>query len=145
MSDTNEFEETTDGFKNLRAAYNKLKTERDAAVSEASTLKAQVRTRSIGDKLGELGINSKISRFIPADVELDKLDSWLGENADVFGIDLTPKSDDPSAEEQAQSRLSGLEGTGSSLPSGDAQQAAAVSQMSQDDLLKAIFNAQMGK
>lgn len=142
MSDVDEFEPTTEGMKNLRKAYEKAVSERDAALTEVTSLRGTVRTRTISDKLTELGVNSKVARFIPADVELEKLDVWLGENADVFGISLAPKDDAAnSAEAAAQARSAQLEG---SLPGGDAAEAKNVAAMSIDDLKAAIWNAQAG-
>jgi hypothetical protein len=145
MSKGEEFEESSEGFRNLRKAYEKAISERDAALAEVAPLRTQIRTRTIADKLGELGVNTKVARFIPADVELDKLDGWLGENADVFGIDLSPKDDTANtAEAAAQSRVNGVESGGTALPSGDEQAAQQVGTLSEADLRAAIFNAQLG-
>lgn len=143
---SSEFEETSEGFKNLRKAYEKAISERDAAVTEAATLRSTVRGHTISSKLTELGVNAKIARFIPETVELDKLDPWLAENADVFGITLGQNNDDTAneAEAAAQSRLNGIDTGGASVPAGDVAEAKRIAGLSRDDLLADIFNAQRG-
>lgn len=142
-----QFEESSEGFKNLRKAYEKAISERDAAVKDANDLRGTVRGHTISSKLTELGVNSKIARFIPESVELDKLDTWLGENADVFGITLGQQAPDDTAntaEAAAQQRLSGIDTGGAVIPAGDAAEAKRVASLSKEDLLADIFNAQRG-
>jgi hypothetical protein len=59
--------------------------------------------------LTERGLKSGIAKFIPSDLEKDNLDSWLLENAEVFGLDLTAKDETADAEAGAQQRLANVQ------------------------------------
>jgi hypothetical protein len=80
-----------DVVKQLRKA-NKQKDK------ELADLKAQFegiskaqRERSIKDGIESRGVNSKIAKFIPSDVDSteESLSKWLDENGDVFGFTAT--------------------------------------------------------
>ena len=86
--------------KALRDAYNKQKAQNAALEKTIKELSDKVRTREIADKLSTRGINAKVAKFIPENVELD---DWLKENGDLFGV---PASDggvgQPTEVQQAQ-------------------------------------------
>lgn len=96
-------------LKDLRKQIDKLTQERDNALAAHAPLQAKLRQREIADVLTERGLKPKIAKFIPADVEMDKLDSWLQENAEVFGLDLSAKSEDHDAEADAQKRIASVD------------------------------------
>jgi len=85
----------TDLVKKLRKA---LKVEQKRAKELESTLgeltKSQ-RERVLKDVLTSKGVNMKISKFIPADLDSNEesISAWLDENADVFGFEV--KKDAP--------------------------------------------------
>ena len=80
----------TDLVKKLRKA---LKAEQKRAKELESTLgelsKAQ-RERVLKDVLTSKGVNMKVAKFIPADLDSneDSVAAWLDENADVFGFEV---------------------------------------------------------
>jgi len=85
--DTESTLDSNDLVKQLRKA-NKLKDK------ELSDLKSQFeglskaqRERAIKDTLEARGVNSKIAKFIPSDIDPteESLSKWLDENGDVFG------------------------------------------------------------
>jgi len=90
-----DFSSDTDLVKKLRKA---LKAEQKKAKELESTLgelsKAQ-RERVLKDVLTSKGVNMKISKFIPADLDSNEesISAWLDENADVFGFEV--KKDAP--------------------------------------------------
>lgn len=85
--------ETDNGPAELRKALKKEKTERENDAKEIATLRAALRARSVKDVLDSKGVSPKIAKFIPSDVTApDQIESWLSENADVFGFTLD-KSD----------------------------------------------------
>ena len=91
-----QFESETDLVKKLRRDLKiatKRNKELEASYSELS--KAQ-RERIINDALASKGVNQKIAKFIPSDVEasLDAINNWLESNSDVFGI-AQGKADSP--------------------------------------------------
>jgi len=83
----------TDLVKKLRKA---LKAEQKRAKELESTLgelsKSQ-RERVLKDVLTSKGINMKVAKFIPSDIEgsEDAVNSWLDQNGDVFGFNPEPK------------------------------------------------------
>ena len=58
--------------------------------------KAQ-RERAIKDVLEARGVNSKVAKFIPQDLDPteESLSKWLTDNADVFGFDAGANSNQP--------------------------------------------------
>lgn len=88
-----EFNSDTDLVKKLRKA---LKAEQKKAKELESTLgeltNAQ-RERVLKDVLTSRGINSKVARFVPQDIDASEeaISSWLEQNADVFGYEVPQK------------------------------------------------------
>lgn len=82
---------------------NGLRTQLEAALEakkaleqELASLKGQVRERTVSDVLQAKGVNPKVAKFIPSDVEgADAIGTWLTENADIFGFKV---SDEVAAE-----------------------------------------------
>lgn len=80
----------TDLVKKLR---KQLKIEQKRAKELESTLgeltKAQ-RERVLKDVLTSKGVNMKVAKFIPSDLDASEeaITSWLESNSDVFGIDI---------------------------------------------------------
>jgi molybdopterin biosynthesis enzyme MoaB len=80
-----------DLVKQLRkAAKQKDKELAELRAQFEGVSKAQ-RERSIKDVLESRGVNSKIAKFIPSDVDSteESLSKWLDENGDVFGFTAT--------------------------------------------------------
>lgn len=115
MSDEFEGEES-EGVKSLRKALEKANEASAAKDAQLATLLADKRTRDVEAKFAEFKINPKIARLVPSDVEPDKLESWIGENADWLGVKPVEESPANTAEEEAQGRISGfsMEGGGES-------------------------------
>jgi hypothetical protein len=84
----------TDLVKKLR---KQLKVEQKRAKELESTLgelsKAQ-RERVLKDVLTSKGINMKVAKFIPTDIDASEeaIGSWLEQNGDVFGFTPEPKA-----------------------------------------------------
>ena len=80
-----------DLVKQLRkAAKQKDKELAELRAQFESVSKAQ-RERNIKDVLESRGVNSKIAKFIPSDLDPteESLSKWLDENGDVFGFQAT--------------------------------------------------------
>ena len=121
-----------DLVKQLRKANKQKEKELAELKSQFENLSKSQRERAIKDVLEARGVNSKIAKFIPQDLDPteESLSKWLTDNGDVFGIQqATPQS------------------------AVDPQQAAAYKKMnnavdagltpdSNDDLLKKILNTQ---
>jgi exoribonuclease R len=82
------------GPANLRKALKKAEKDRAALQEQLAAVKNNLRERSVRDVLETKGVNSKIAKFIPSDVEApEQIAAWLDENADVFGFRTNEQSE----------------------------------------------------
>jgi len=83
--------------KDLRAQIRKLSGEKKALEAENSEFKATQRSSSVAEILKSKGINTKVAKLIPADVEANEesVTKWLEEWGDVFGVAQKDESTDP--------------------------------------------------
>jgi hypothetical protein len=89
--DTESTYDSNDLVKQLRKA-NKLKDKELAELkSQFDGLSKAQRERAIRDTLEARGVNSKIAKFIPSDIDPteESLSKWLDDNGDVFGYQGT--------------------------------------------------------
>jgi hypothetical protein len=81
-----------DLVKQLRKAAKQKDKELQELRSQFENLNKAQRERAIKDTLESRGVNSKIAKFIPSDIDPteESLSKWLDENGDVFGFQATP-------------------------------------------------------
>ena len=77
-----------DLVKQLRKANKQKEKELAELKSQFENLSKAQKERAIKDVLEARGVNSKIAKFIPQDLDPteESLSKWLDENADVFGF-----------------------------------------------------------
>jgi len=81
------------GPANLRKALKKAEKERKALEEQLAAVRTDLRERSVRDVLETKGVNSKIAKFIPSDIQApEQIAAWLDENADVFGFTTNEQS-----------------------------------------------------
>lgn len=105
MAEYDEFDydddQGSDLVKDLRKQVKELSAalkERDEYLDE---FLAVTRDQEIAEALEELGVNPKVSAFVPDDVEdMDDLEAWIGEYGEVFGIEAV---DDEGSNEKPES------------------------------------------
>ena len=87
--------ESNDLVKQLRKATKQKDKELAELRAQFENVSKAQRERSIKDVLESRGVNSKIAKFIPSDVDSteESLSKWLDENGDVFGF--TTESNQP--------------------------------------------------
>lgn len=86
--------------RDLRRQIKSLSKEKAELAEQLTGLKSNARERSVADVLASKGVNAKVAKFIPADVEGDEaIAAWLTENADVFGFTVTKTDGDGQANE----------------------------------------------
>lgn len=130
---TTESGQNNDLVKQLRKAAKQKDKELQELKAQFENLNKAQRERAIKDTLEARGVNSKIAKFIPSDIDPteESLSKWLEENGDVFGFQATE----------------------SNQPAVDPATAAAYKKMNQateqgltpdssDDLLRRILNTQ---
>lgn len=84
--------ESNDLVKQLRKANKQKEKELAELKAQFDGLSKAQRERAIKDTLESRGVNSKIAKFIPTDIDPteESLSKWLDENGDVFGFQATP-------------------------------------------------------
>ena len=92
--DDDETESTYDSndlVKQLRKANKQKEKELAELKSQFDGLSKAQRERAIKDTLEARGVNSKIAKFIPSDIDPteESLSKWLDDNGDVFGYQGT--------------------------------------------------------
>jgi phosphomevalonate kinase len=84
----------------IKQFRRQLKAEKKARL-EAETKSAELfksqKERIIKDVLASKGVNEKIAKFIPQDIEVseDTIAQWLDSNADVFGFTKPEQNESP--------------------------------------------------
>jgi chorismate mutase len=82
---------SNDLVKQLRKANKQKEKELADLKAQFGEISKAQRERSIKDVLESRGVNSKIAKFIPSDVDSteESLSKWLDDNGDVFGFQAT--------------------------------------------------------
>lgn len=135
--------------KGLRAQLERALAENKALKDQAATLTKQVRTQTISSLIKDKGLNPKIAKLIPADVEStqEALDTWFEENADLFPApkDESGGTEDEPASEEDQAFADQMNAmgnaTGSSMtPQRERDMLAALQgkELTQEKLLEMI-------
>ena len=85
--------ESSDLVKQLRKAAKQKDKELAELRSQFESLNKQSRERAIKDVLEARGVNGKVAKFIPSDLDPteESLSKWLEDNADVFGFQVEDK------------------------------------------------------
>jgi len=99
--DVTEETQTDNGPANLRKALKRAEKEKKELAEQLATIQSDLRSRSVKDVLATKGVPDKVAKFIPSDVSTpEQIDAWLTENADVFGLAVTPEQSAANAEDQ---------------------------------------------
>jgi hypothetical protein len=66
--------------------------------TQLTTIKSEQRNVTIKSVLESKGVSPKIAKFIPQDIEpsAEAVESWIIDNADVFGLTVQTPSEEPS-------------------------------------------------
>jgi chorismate mutase len=104
--------ESNDLVKQLRKANKQKEKELADLKAQFGEISKAQRERNIKDVLESRGVNSKIAKFIPSDLDPteESLSKWLEENGDVFGFEVTQSNQsvvDP-AQAAAYKRMNGI-------------------------------------
>jgi hypothetical protein len=81
------------GPANLRKALRRAEKEKKELTEQLANIQQDLRSRSVKEVLASKGVPDKVAKFIPGDVSTpEQVESWLTENADVFGIKLAEET-----------------------------------------------------
>lgn len=103
--DTEDYDtEESNLVKDLRKQLKDAQQRAKSAEEELVGVKSQVRERSLADVLSSKGVNPKVAKFIPADVEGEEaVNSWLEENGELFGA--APQSNESAVSDETRSEM----------------------------------------
>jgi chorismate mutase len=89
-----------DLVKQLRKANKQKEKELAELKAQFGEISKAQRERSIKDVLESRGVNSKIAKFIPSDIDPteESLSKWLDDNGDVFGFSATEPTNQPAVD-----------------------------------------------
>ena len=127
-------DQSNDLVKQLRKAQKQKDKELAELKAQYEALNKQSRERAIKDVLEARGVNGKVAKFIPSDIDPteESLSKWLADNGDVFGIQQATEQQPPAvnpAEQAAYKKMN------SAVEQG-------LTPDSSEDLLKKILNTQ---
>ena len=90
---TTESNQNNDLIKQLRKANKQKEKELAEIKAQFENLSKAQRERAVKDVLESRGVNSKVAKFIPSDIDPteESLSKWLEDNADVFGFQVEDK------------------------------------------------------
>lgn len=75
--------------KELRKQLDKIKKQLADKETELTALKSTERARSLAETLTAKGVNPKVAKFVPSDIEGDDaISKWLTDNADAFNFTI---------------------------------------------------------
>ena len=92
--------ESNDLVKQLRKANKQKEKELAELKAQFGEISKAQRERAIKDALESRGVNSKIAKFIPSDIDPteESLSKWLDDNGDVFGFSATEPTNQPAVD-----------------------------------------------
>jgi hypothetical protein len=110
--------ESGNAVKELRKANRTKEKALKEMTAELESLRQDRRQRTIKEVLGARGVNEKIAKFIPQDIDSDEesVSRWLDENADVFGFEAgnRPEANADPADIKNYQRMQNTVNSGSS-------------------------------
>lgn len=116
-------EETTsrgpdDVLKKVRRAERAKDKQLKEALAELESLRKFQRESTISQVLNEKGVNPKVAKFIPGDIELsaDSISAWLNDNGDLFGLATQTKESPVSSEDMGALRQMDMVASGALTP-----------------------------
>lgn len=138
-------QESNDLVKQLRKAAKQKDKELAELRSQFESLNKQSRERAIKDVLESRGVNGKVAKFIPQDLDPteESLSKWLEDNADVFGFQVEDKSQpavDP-AQAAAYKKMNNAVDQGLTPDSADDIMRKLMSASSKEELDEVIRNS----
>ena len=140
-------QESNDLVKQLRKAAKQKDKELAELRSQFETLNKSQRERAIKDVLEARGVNGKVAKFIPQDLDPteESLSKWLEDNADVFGFQVEDKTEpavDP-AQAAAYKKMNSAVDQGLTPDSSDDIMRKLLSAGSKEELDEIIRNSGM--
>lgn len=138
------------GPANLRKALRRAEKEKKELTEQLASIQQDLRSRSVKEVLASKGVPDKVAKFIPGDVSTpEQVESWLIENADVFGIQVneeTAPSEEKSNTNAIQVQRINAVTHNANTPSRDQDTAAKLAGVkTKDELDLLVFGETLGR
>lgn len=129
--------------KGLRAQLERALAENKTLKEQAATLTKQVREAAISSLITAKGLNPKIAKLIPSDVEstTEALDKWFEENSDLFPA--APKGETNNDEPDEDASPEDQELAQQMAAMGNVTGASAMTPQREKDLLAQLRNTDL--
>lgn len=134
-----DYENESEGIKQVRAALKAKEKENKELLEKLAGFESKVRTASLSDLLKAKGAD-KFAKFFPSDIEVDEahVNTWVEENAELFGIKAPEANADPNQIEAAK-QLANASGGEAPLPTDFEGLRAQIKNTKSDDELKQVL------
>ena len=119
-------------------------------MEQLASIQSDLRSRSVKEVLASKGVPDKVAKFIPGDVSTpEQIDSWLVENADVFGFQVSeeaaPSEETPNANAMQVQRINAVTHN-ANTPSRDQDTASKLAGVkTKDELDLLVFGETLGR
>lgn len=143
-TDADLYASDTDLVKKLRKALKAEQKRNKELESTLGELSKSQRERILKDVFASRGVNPKVAAFVPSDLEASEeaVSTWLENNADVFGIQLSEKAE---VSQQDVAALRQIDSVTQGALSPDKSEDLAFrinNASSEDEILKLIYGSQ---
>jgi hypothetical protein len=98
-----ETEDANNPMSKLRKAYDRQKKQNEDMQAKLAAFEAGARERALAETLTSRGLNPKLAKFYEGEADQEKIDAWLKDNADVFGLSSAEAQQEPAISPELQS------------------------------------------
>lgn len=143
-TETDLYTSDTDLVKKLRKALKAEQKRNKELESTLGEMSKSQRERILKDVFSSRGVNPKVAAFVPSDIEASEeaIASWIESNADVFGVEVSKKSE---INEQDVAALRQIDSVTQGALSPDKSEDLAYrinNANTEDEILKLIYGSQ---
>lgn len=134
-----------DALKKVRRAERAKEKRIKELESELSSLRKFQRDSVVQSVLNEKGVNTKVASFIPSDLETtpEAINSWLEQNAEIFGIQLSRQESVLSDEDISTLRqIDGVTSNALSVEASNDIMSMIANASSADEIMEMIYGSE---
>src|SRR5258708_14594245 len=93
-------EDANNPMAKLRKAYDRQKKQNEELLAKQAAYDVRERERALKDTLSAKGLNPKLAQFYTGESDPEKIESWLKDNADVFGLSSAETNQEPNVSQE---------------------------------------------
>lgn len=138
------FDSDTDLVKKLRKALKVEQKRNKELESTLGELSKSQRERVLKDVFTSRGVNPKVAAFVPNDLDASEeaISQWLETNADIFGVQVSPKQQINSSDVASLRQMDDVTAGALSPDKAEDMSIKIQSAQSADDILNLIYGSQ---